>query len=394
MFDFARSSQQGLLNFSDEGAVGVTTDSQKPYSARLKQVLNPWNTWGPIDGRAPAWPIHSTVGYQAYARRSLGPTESEWPAMGQRAGTSVSVLRHELRFDRPMTVDEIRLASFAPNANVRLAFERRPGFVESVTMQPHNLDLDEGSWFGLFSEDGGNAQLVWNRGPALRLVVADRLYIEAALNSRFFRVGDVYRSELATLSFPLDVPIDRANAFTPYVDYLQNPDGLNVLRGQRISKPGLLEVAAEAGIVELRLPRASSVPELTLPLRISGLNPNWSAVLLQREGYVLRFYGSGMNRIRGLGVERSGFAYVPLYVGHADQTWLVAGHPVTADDTGLGLLIQATALGGDPLRWHVSVNNPTSQPVTTRLHNAMGFPGINVPDAPIRVGPGAYLVVQ
>jgi hypothetical protein len=394
VFDFVRSSQQGLLDFSDEGAVGVTTESREPYSARLRQVLNPWNTWGPIDRHAPAWPIHSTVSYRAYASRSIGPTESEWPALGQRAGTSVSALKHELCFDRPMTVNKIRLASFAPNANVRLAVERSPGVVESISMQPRDLELAEGSWFGLFSEDGGNAQLVWNRGPALRLVVADRLYIEAALNSGSFRVGDVYRSELATLSFPLDVPIARAQDFAPYVDYLRNPAGLNVLHGQRLSTPGLLEVAAEASIVELRLPRASSVPELTLPLRISGLNPNWSALLLQREGYVLRFYGSGTNRVRGLGVEPAGFAYVPLYVGHADQTWLVAGHPVTADDTGRGLVIQATALGGDPFRWHVSVNNPTGRTVTTQLHNAMGFPGINLPDAPIQVGPGAYLVIQ
>jgi hypothetical protein len=134
--------------------------------------------------------------------------------------------------------------------------------------------------------------------------------------------------------------------------------------------------------------------DLTLPCRISGQNPNWSAGLFQKEGYVKGDYGSGKNRYRALGVDHVGFAYIPLYVDLAEKTHILAGHPVVADSKGKDLFIQVTKVGVNPDRWHLSVNNPTNDTITTPLWTTMDLPGLKVPAGPLTLKPGEYRVVS
>ncbi len=182
--------------------------------------------------------------------------------------------------------------------------------------------------------------------------------------------------------------------FAAYVTYLGHPPDLDIIRGKRIESPGLLEVATDAGAVELTVARSNGVPGLTVPLRIAGLNPRWSAGLLQKTGYTKGFYGPGKDRWRALGIETGGYAYVPLYVDRADTTSILAGHSVTADRGGEDLFIQVTNTGGAPPHWHVSVNNPTDHPIRTVLHNAMHLPGISFEERPLRLKGGEYVVLQ
>jgi hypothetical protein len=127
---------------------------------------------------------------------------------------------------------------------------------------------------------------------------------------------------------------------------------------------------------------------------VSGLKPNWSAGLFQKEGYVKGDYGSGKNRYRALGLDFHGFAYIPLYVDLAEKNHILAGHPVVTFPEWEALSIQVTKVGINPDRWHVSVNNPTYRTITTRLRTTMDLPGLKVPDQPLTLKPGEYRVVS
>jgi hypothetical protein len=63
-----------------------------------------------------------------------------------------------------------------------------------------------------------------------------------------------------------------------------------------------------------------------------------------------------------------------------------------ADAHGKDLFIQVIALtdptpGADTL-WHVAVNNPTDQPVTTVLENNMHVPEVTFTRQPVQLAPG------
>jgi hypothetical protein len=156
-----------------------------------------------------------------------------------------------------------------------------------------------------------------------------------------------------------------------------------------------VELAPDAnGAVELTIPRPPAERGFTLPCRIVGLNPHWSAGLLQRCGYVKGDYGTGENRFRALGTDSAGNAYLPLYPELAERTHVVAGHPVVAGPEGKELFIQVTKVGTNPDRWHVAVNNPTDLPIRTTLSRSIDLAGLTLPEQPVLLEPGAYVVLQ
>jgi hypothetical protein len=201
--------------------------------------------------------------------------------------------------------------------------------------------------------------------------------------------------ELSAIGIPLNVEVKTQAELLRYVEYLRQPTALQVLRGRRVESPGLLELQPdEQFVAELAIPRPATQLSLTVPCRITGLNPRWSAGLLQKQGYVKGDYGNGENRYRALGLDLEGNAYVPLYVELAERTHMVAGHPVIAGAEGADLFIQVTKVGHDPDRWHVSVNNPTDRVITTTLRAAMPLTGLDLPVQPLTLQPGEYRVVE
>jgi hypothetical protein len=384
MFDLTRATQVPRVEASDEGATALSSHAGPPYGPHVEQVVNPWHTFGPIDRSQPP-ALHSTVRYRSLVRASLGPQESEWAALGDRTGVSISLLETAIEALKPLTIKAVEYASLGRNPAAKLAIggAERVEVLALAGATAHTRQLAQGDWFAVFGAQPSNAQWFLNRGGPLRLEVHERIRI----------LGGREPFSLLALGFPLDLPVTDGDAFGPYLAYLRDPTGLTVTRGQRLPDDGLLTLAIADGAVALALPRAANVPGLALPVRLRGLNPRWSAGFLQREGYTAGFYGTH-DRYRGLAVEPSGLAHLPLYVDRADRTDVVAGHPVIADDTGRELFIQATNLGGDPWRWHISVNNPTERRITTVLHNAMQLPGIAFSERSISVEPGADLVLQ
>jgi hypothetical protein len=383
-----------LLDFADEGAVGVEAVGREAYDPSLLRIVGPWDTFGPVDGPAPVF--ENTQRYRQWIAASQGAMATGWAAFGVRAGASPSLFTDVLRFRRATSVLSMRFARLVPDHDSTIVVGS-PGNPRVITVDPttnQDIPLGSGSWFALYGKRPTNTHLFENRGEALRVLVGPTVDLVADMHERQFRAGETYAFQLSALAFPLDTPVDSPDEVVRYIDYLRDPIGLRLTRGARVQSPGLLEVSVDQGAVDLSLPRPDGVPGLTLPLRVTGLHSRWSAGLLQVEGYSPGFYGAGDNRYRSLGIDADGAAYVPLYVNLADRTHVLVGHPIVADDDGRNLFIQVTCLGGTPFRWHVSVNNPEDRPVTTTLRKAMDLPGLDFPDRRLTLPSGAYLVIR
>jgi hypothetical protein len=184
-----------------------------------------------------------------------------------------------------------------------------------------------------------------------------------------------------------------------WVRYLQQPDGMELLRGKRLdAPPGVIELAATDGAVELKVPRSPDRLDANLPFRVASFNPRWSAILWQKDGYVgAGRYGKAQNRFRTLATDFEGRVYFPVPSGQAPLHHLVAGQPVVADAAGKDLFINVVCLkdaaGATPPLWHVSVNNPTDAPVTAKLAKTMDLPGLSWTGETITIKPGEYRIL-
>ena len=169
---------------------------------------------------------------------------------------------------------------------------------------------------------------------------------------------------------------------------------------------------------------AGTILALAVPLQ-----RNWTAGLWQLEGYTLGFYHSDNDGKQGrytvggdegatepsaaaaavaverclytaLGLDDYGEAHVPLYVGRADRTHVVVGHPVIAQaidgsDEGAfnSLRIQVTHVNESPQVWHVAVNNPTEETIEAVLSQNMDLPGLHLATQRLVLAPGEYRVL-
>lgn len=389
-----RLDQVPRLEFADEGAVGVESIRREKYDDRLLQIINPWNTFGPVDGPAPVF--ENTQRYREWVGPTTGAPAAGWASVGVRTGTNASLFTDSMRLCHDVAITSLVLARLHPLQGAMLVIGGAGSQPTSVSAHaPADFHVVAGQWFAFLGPDPSNAHLFADRGgPLVIHVAAGEIDLLADEKTPELRAGSDYVFELASTAFPVDIPVPTPQRVTAYAEYLREPAGLQVQRGERRPGPGTLDLAANRGAVELALPQAQGVPGLTLPVRVLGLNPRWSAGLLQERGYSPGFYGSGTNRYRGLGVDAEGEAYVPLYPDRASTTRILAGHPVVADAAGSDLFIDVTCLGGEPLRWHISVNNPTDHSVTAMLTQAMDLPDLHFAARSVTLAAGGYLVLQ
>jgi len=268
--------------------------------------------------------------------------------------------------------------------------------------EPAEFVLEPGDWFGVYSDQATNSHLFVNRSDKVRLRVVKPphpawLSVWAALDEAEVKAGETYHFELFSLGYPVDVEVAEAEDFIRAVEYLRQPDGFEVLLGKRLEAHGVIELEPHDYAAEIRLPRPERETDLTLPVRLRGLNRRWTAGLFMKRGYVQAHYGPGGNRYRPLGIDLDGNAYVPVYPDLAEQTHLMMGHPVVADERGRELFIQVTQTSGGTggeFHWWIAVNNPTDRAITTTLSNRMSLPGIKFESKEISVASGEHLVVE
>jgi hypothetical protein len=364
--------------------------------------------------------MHYTSRYRQWNLPTLGPADVGWYGPGVRTGIQPTLHRSELTFLRPQTIRTLVLLSNV-SPSFRKAFlvighkDSAPETIETGAVEAEKTVLiARGDWFGAYTPEIGNSHLFINRGQPFWLRAANPrgggqwLQIAADLEGKAVRPGQDYTLELFAMSYPLESAAKSTSDLVRLRTYLASPDGLKLIRGTRVSGDGILELEARDGAVELQLSRPDGLPRLTLPLRVGGMGPRWSVWLWQKRGYEKGDYGNGVDRYTPLGVDDFGNAYVPAHTNWAGLTHLAAGHPVVADAGGAELFIQVTpfpriaegekgvraARGEAPVRWHVSVNNPTDQVITTTLRRAMELPGLNFREKAVTLRPGAYQILE
>ncbi len=394
--DGARFDQLPMLELADEGALAVRSERRELFDPRVATVVNPWHTYGPILGPAPL--MHYTQRYCEYLPPTVATPQTGWAALGVRWGSNASLFANELTFQRELTIHSLCLGYFTGSTEARVVISQRSGLRELDLAGPgsgERLRIEPGDWFGYYSPALGNSSIFFNRGePLLIENRAPHLFFFAARDGQQVRRDERLVYELAATAFPLDIEVRTQEELVRRATYLQQPSGWQILRGTRRESPGLLELQPDAAqVVEFTIARPASPLGVNLPCRVAGLNPRWSAGCYQLRGYVKGDYGAGDRRYRALGVDLDGHAYLPLYVELAEQTHMVLGHPVIADSAGRDLFIQATLLSRNSEQWHVSLNNPTDETVTTVLQTPMDLPGLALPDPRVTLQPGEYRVL-
>ena len=387
--DANRMDQWPSLEFSDEGALAVRTQRNDMYDDRIETIVNPWHTYGPIDGPPKLFTL--TQRYREWLPPTVGAWNFYWAAIPERVGANAALLTDILTFSTDVTPQALAVG-YMPWRDRATVVAGGPAGAAPVDWAHGPHLFSHGDWLGVVREGLGNSYLFFNRGPDVTLALGGQ--INAVLAGTQWKKGDTYSLEFAGFAFPVDVPVHTAAEMQKYADYLANPPGLEITRGERVASPGILTVKPFNNAVELSLPQPGEKMAVTVPLLVPGLNPRWSVGLEQITGYSKGFYGPGDNRYRPVGVDWEGQAYIPLYPDMAPNTHLLVGHPIVAGAAGADLFIQVTKISDKPDRWHVSVNNPTDKPVTVTLHQAMDLPGLSFPDQPLTLQAGEYRVLM
>jgi hypothetical protein len=413
-----RGGQEGERGFAnlprlvlaDEGAVRVRVDLDTLYDEAIP-VVNPWRTYGPLGGASRR--LRSTVRYTEFDRPSVGPHPYLYPGFAERVGAVASIFENDVTILGDSIIESIELFRSGEDlgaGRVEMLHGRGDTLlaVHELPLSPRRartLRLRKGDWFGLRSDGTLNRSLHINRGhPLLLRISADTvptITVQADLQAAEAAAGDTWHFEVMSFVDPLDAPVEPVDRLVALAAYLSAPAPLEVLRGdaeqvgpENGGPAGLFEIAAEKGAAAVRVGRPSVPRGSPLALRVSGLNPRWSAGVYLRQGYVLGHYGPARNRYRAAAVDSEGRAYLALYPELSETTEVVVGHPVVAD--AHDLFVQVTSRRDRPGRggWHVSVNNPTDRTVRARLWVAMPMPGLGSKEWTVSLPPGSYRVLE
>lgn len=397
-----------MLEMADDQAVVVRSELEEVYDERIPAV-NAWHTWGPID---PSRLLRATRRFGRFNRPAVAPQATHWGFYGQREGAIVAWYANDVTFLQAQRVGRLRIARSDGVARKRLFLATRRAEraddaafeVRDLSQGPKHaeLKLPRGGWFGFFTEGVGNDTLFLNRGEPLVLRATRRgdgglvLELDVDLAEPDVTKGETAHVELLSINEPLDPPARGPARYERLVRYLEQPEGMRIARGRRLPEAGFVALSVADGIAEIALERPAARIGIPVPVRIEGLNPDWSVGLWQREGHTTGYYTDGRDVYQALGLDRDGRAYLSLYPDHAPRTHVVVGHPVMCDAEGL--VIEATpgpAETGAPSRyaWHVAVHNPTDSPIRSTCRAAMDAPGLTLEPATRTVPAGASIIL-
>jgi len=405
-------NQVPVLEAADEGMRMMRSHRTEVFPPALDKIpRNSWWTYGPLMPSKLFTHVQRFTQWQHPAHKVV-PVGFAGAGFGYGAIPTLSTTR--MTFKRDLNVQWIRLAnSFGHTKGyeprVLVAQDDRTTVIDTLTVKGQKLfKLKPGDWIGFFSPHATNSNILTIRRRPIELRVGSVkqdtwITLRADLADKRIKAGQTDTYEFATMSFPVDAPIDNPEDLVKRQRYLEKPTGLRVTGARRLKSPGILDYESKTGRFELQVPSPDWKTYLTLPVRCSGMNRRWSAGLWLKAGYVLGNYGRGENRYRPLSIDSGGRLYFPVPVDLAEKHHVVAGHPVVADKAGKDLFIQVTQTrggtfgsGGKPTahQWHVSVNNPLSRPVTTTLRQNMDLPNLSVGTRKVTLKPGEYRVLQ
>lgn len=393
-----------IMEFGDDQAIVVRSTLDEVYDPMIPHV-NPWHTYGPID---PSLLLGAVRQYTEYNRPLSGVRGTGWGAIGDRTGAVVANFKCDVTFKQGLTVNQLTLIQsnwYPPRPNIFLITGTPNIVVRNLHTYQFNIStrIRTGEWFGIYSSEAYNNVLFINRGEDVRINLlrggsqSYLLHVDADLQSQSVSASEERQYELFSISDPLDVANFGQARFEDIMDYLSQPEGMEVLQGARLVTPGFFDVdtANPDTPVELRIPRPTDPMQLTLPVRVSGLNRNWSAGLLQIDGHTTAYYTDGQNEYTSLGFDFDGRVYAALYPDQAATTHVLIGHPIVCDNPDVIIEVIPRSDAAGNFTWHVAVNNPTdSVMVNVTFSQGMSLPGLNFPNQTITLLEGTYQVLQ
>jgi len=258
--------------------------------------------------------------------------------------------------------------------------------------------IQPGGYVAVFATQLGNSSILANVGdtPLTFDPRAPSSFSYPVPNKGQGKAGDSYSWKLLMIYDSMKQRTRNLNRIECIRDYFgldgKHDSGLQVKRGKLLKHFGLVDLAPDNGIVEFELPPPPLELDIPLGLRFSGFNPNWTIGQFQIEGYSPGFYSNGRNVYRNLATDDRDLVHLAVYTTGVAKTHCVVGHPVQCD--AKDLIIELTRLQDAPPQYHVAVNNPTDQPISTVLKKTMDLPGFDFPDTPVQVPAGGYRVVR
>ncbi len=392
-----------VLEFDDDQAIVVRSLQREVYDPAIPHI-NAWYTSGP---KGPSKLIESVRRFTEFNRPLVGPNLTGWAAQSVRSGAVLANFSNTIRFKQDQILETLQLARSHWMENVPVILSvQDAGAHRSYYLgdggRGFDVPVPSGKWFGFYAKEPYNQVLFINRGDPLMLRIRgsgkESFFVSLHLDveGRSVKAGQELRCEVFSVNESLDVPDTGPKRFRRVLDYLKEPEGIKIIRGQRVQTPGFFEVDAGSGHepVELRIPRPAERIGLTVPVRITGLNPKWSAGLFQIEGHTTGFYTDGKEVYTTLGFDFDGRVYAALYPDHSHATQVVVGHPIVCDHPELILEVMPRTDESNRYQWHIAVNNPTDESVTTVFRQSMELPGLSFIEQEHRVPAGGYVVLS
>ena len=415
--------QVPTLEFSDEGAVAVTSTRTNLFTTFTQSQIDPVISYGPTSASKQMTFVEQ---FRSWQIPTIGPRQESWGGFALRTGVQPTLYRDLITSKKAQTITSLVLLPNPtpawPTGDQLFLVVSQSGVVQTVeldTLQTQGVyHLAVGDWFGVYSPTGthntqlfvnrtkpivlyagnstGNPSSTWTTGsyPSWLSVSADQV---AGVS---FPANTTLTYELATYSYPLDTTaVGSQTELSNMVAYVNSSSSVTLLSGTtRATSPGLVDLSNTSyAPVSFTVAAPSGRPAMTLPVRVTGLNPNWSAGRYQISGYQRGDYVI-QTAYSSLGIDSYGNAYVPVQLNVPNTavptTQVMAGHPVIADSAGTKLMIQVTKVSDNPAIWHVSVNNPTTSSITSTITNKMNLPGMTFTSQRITIAAGGYTVLE
>ena len=214
------------------------------------------------------------------------------------------------------------------------------------------------------------------------------------MEGQIVKMGETRQYELFAVNDALDCEWRGPERCFQVLNYLDKPDGVKITRGRRLESFGYFDVEANDFACAITLPRPNQSVSLTLPVRVIGLNPRWSAGLFQIKGHSSGYYSDGMNGYTSLGFDFEGRVYGALFPDMSDRTEVIIGHPIVCDNNDLFIEVMPLVDKAGKYTWHIAVNNPTDQSISARFRQAMKRPGPKFPDQQHVIPAGGDMILH
>ena len=394
--DGRRFVQMPLLEFSDEGVLVVSSVKEKLYDEKVLYIVNPWHTYGPINGFSKIFNYKQR--YIEYVTPTVGVPETGWAGPGIRVGINISIFNEEINFLKDDKVKSLELGYFAGIDPESIIIISNRGKISEYPFKEikiyQSFVLNKGDWIGFYKKGISNSHIFINRANPVKIVHTGYLkwFADGIEN---IKKGEKYIFEVCGIGIPIDVEVESKDDILKIIKYIENPESIEIKRGKITNNLGIIELQPENYNIEVYLKKPKEKMNLTLPLMGKNFNKKWSVILWQKKGYCKGDYGKGEDRFREVGIDVYGNIYIPLYVDYAEETHILAGHPVIAETKeGEELFIQVTHVSENPHKWHISVNNPTDKMIKTKIKKIIDLPGMKFKEKEIIVNPGSYIVLE